>query len=554
MTHLEQHDILPLGIARPAHPLPSWVTSLREQQVVAVREIVEAFNDGADVVFLDAPVGTGKTLIGELVRLELGIDRGLYVCSDKNLQQQFLADFPYARVMMGRNNYRPIKAIGEVTCEDCTSKGPASPCNWCPDTAICPYKLAQNAALEADVAVLNTSYMLHATNYTNKFAGFDLVVADECDMLENALIGFIEYEVPNWIEKILHLDYPKKASRKPTLIRWLRDAADAGFAYLGDYGDGMELKQHRRLKAWVDETRVVAEHLQRDVDNARKHEDDDSDNDESGRWIRDYETRTLKLRPVTVDRYGNKHLWRHGQKWLLMSGTVISSDEMADSLGLGLEYRTVTIPSSFPKENRPVILAPVANMTRAGGEDEWAKAAYAIEQIAAMHKGRILVHTVSYQLTRFFMDNCITPGHPKFAYENAAGKRLALQKYLATENAIIFAPSMDRGVDLKGDKCAVQVIAKCPFPSLGDKQVSSRLRLPGGEAWYAVKTVRDIVQMCGRGVRSETDSCVTYVLDQQFTKNVWGRHKHLFPAYFKEAINAKADVRKFIHPLVKAFA
>lgn len=93
MTAIDtQERVLPLGTARPDYPglpLPSWVQSLREHQVTAVREIVEAFED-VDVVFLDAPVGAGKTLIGELVRHEMNVDKGLYVCTDKALQDQFL--------------------------------------------------------------------------------------------------------------------------------------------------------------------------------------------------------------------------------------------------------------------------------------------------------------------------------------------------------------------------------------------------------------------------------------------------------------------------------
>jgi Rad3-related DNA helicase len=94
------------------------------------------------------------------------------------------------------------------------------------------------------------------------------------------------------------------------------------------------------------------------------------------------------------------------------------------------------------------------------------------------------VHTVSYKLTKEMFNRCrmtMPDGRArlKVQYTNAGEKDAALRKYLATENAVIFAPSMDRGVDLMEDKCRIQVIAKCPFPSLGDKQVSSRMHLPG---------------------------------------------------------------------------
>lgn len=100
---------------------------------------------------------------------------------------------------------------------------------------------------------------------------------------------------------------------------------------------------------------------------------------------------------------------------------------------------------------------------------------------------------------------------------------------------------MARGVDLKGDACRVQVIAKVPFPSLADKQVSARMRLPGGDTWYKVQTVREMVQMTGRGVRSETDHAVTYVLDEQFQR-VWSQSKRLFPQWWREAVDTTQKI------------
>lgn len=562
---------LPDGTARPhypALPLPEWVMSLRETQVAAVREAVELFREGNDVVFMDAPVGSGKTLIGELVRRELNIQRGLYSCSDKALQDQVVRDFAYARVLKGRANYIPLNARDSVTCEDCTLDGGGNSCWWCPDARDCPYLIAKDAALGVrsqgeltgfpQLAVLNTAYLLTAGNRARTLQPrYPLIIADEADMLEAALIGFIEYRVPEWIGRLLHLTYPRKAARKPTLVSWLDEAANAATLWLADHPAELDAKQRRRLASWAVETKITAQHLQLDVDAAAGHADDDSDEDSAGRWIRDYGSdyrpeRTLKLRPVTVSHYGAKNLWRHGERWLCMSGTLISSDEMADSLGLPLKYATVEVPSTFPVERRPIILAPVANVTRQMPDSGFDDLAYAIEQIAERHDGRILVHTVSYKLARELHSRCHMPSRHAVIYLQAADKTWAMDEYLSHPNSVLFAASMQRGVDLAGDKCAVQIIAKCPFPNLGDKQVSSRLRLPGGQQWYAVNAVREIVQMTGRGMRSETDACTTYILDQQFVRNLWAKNKSLFPRYFTEAVRATDDVRWLVRSLSTA--
>jgi Rad3-related DNA helicase len=538
--------VLPDGTTRPDYPhmpLPGWVESLRDHQVDAIREIIGAFNDGADVVFLDAPVGSGKTLIGDITRRELGVGQAVYICSDKALQDQFARDFPEARVLKGRNNYMTLSGPNRMTAEDCTSEGGDDPCMWCDPRHECPYQQAKAAALNASVAVLNTSYMLAASNFTDSFRKNEFVIADEADLLEKALIGFSEYEVPRWIGKRAKLDYPKKGVHKPTLVKWLRDTT----VKAGDWFDAhrltLELKDRRRVLAFLAETNMVADLLERDIAAAAKHEDDDSDSAYSGRWIREYETDTLKLLPVMIAQYGVKNLWRHGRKWLLMSGTIISSDEMADSLGLPLDYATVNVPSPFPVENRQIVLAPVANVTAKAEDEDYRRLATAVERIVEKHPGRVLVHTHSYRLTKELTSRVRLQHRRVVTYSEARGKSAAMAQYLRTPGAVMFAPSMDRGVDLKGDACECQIITKCPFPYLGDKRVSARLRLPGGQAWYSANTVRDIVQMAGRGVRTPTDVCPTYILDQQFVRNVWNKSKFLFPAYFREAVNERSDIR-----------
>lgn len=513
-------------------PLPAWVTRLRGHQVRAVNAICDAF-DEVDLVILDAPVGSGKTLIGELVRRELKVARATYIATDKALQDQVLRDFDYGRVLKGRSNYRPQRASGSITCDDCTLQG--GMCRWCGDPPTCSYRIAKERAITAELAVLNTSMFLAAANHARFFMENELVIADECDLLEESLIKFIEFEVPQWLGKKMGLTYPVKGARKPTIITWLNEL---GVAMERQRGVLSDPKQLRSVVSLIRGARDLADVLSRDLATGDANEEDDS-----GHWVRDYETQTFKYRPVTVSKQGWSKLWRYGDKWLLMSGTVVSAEELVDSLGWQGEYRVITVPSTFPVENRRIIAAPIADMTRKAGERDWAKLLVAIAKICAEHEGRVLVHTVSYALAKYLYRNSQDIGRPVFTHENSQGKAAALDAYLRTENAVLLSPSMARGVDLFDDRCRVQIICKCPFPSLGDRQVSSRLRLPGGDLWYAVKTARDIVQMTGRGVRSKDDWCVTYVMDQQFPRNIWQRYKKLFTDAFRDAVDMKADIR-----------
>ena len=535
--------------------LPDGFTQLRPHQEKAIQEITDAFLiDDVDVVFLDAPTGSGKTLIGEMVRRELEA-HALYVCSDKSLQDQFARDFPYSSVLKGRSNY-PTQHNPAVSCADCTSDGrPGGDDCWhCDGYQTCPYQIARTAALTNELAVTNTAYLLTEANYVGKFSGRELVIADEGDTLEDIMMGFVEYRAPERLVSDLKMEFPKKGAHKKTIRDWLEEFAKAA----RDRSSKMprntpdQIKSRKAVyQAAMDADRVARE-LDKDIRNK-------AESDADGVWLRDYDWRKkegespgLILKPVIVNNYGTKNLWRHGQKWLIMSATIISADEMADSLGLPLDYTTVKCEMTFPVENREVILAPVADVTYKKMDQAREQLAFAIKVAADKHPGeRILVHTVSYKLARD-LENLLRRGEYQIrgrkivTYTEGRQRQAALDTYLNNEGAIMLAPSMTRGIDLADDACRVQIIAKCPFPALGDKQVSSRTHLPGGQMWYTVKTIRDIVQMTGRGVRHDQDWCTTYIFDSQFTKNLWSKWKRLFPEWWRESVRTDIDVREFI--------
>ena len=55
-------------------PWPDWVSGFRPHQAAAVEEIMDGYARGKKVMVLDAPVGSGKTLIAEMVRRRLAVE------------------------------------------------------------------------------------------------------------------------------------------------------------------------------------------------------------------------------------------------------------------------------------------------------------------------------------------------------------------------------------------------------------------------------------------------------------------------------------------------
>ena len=78
-----------------------------------------------------------------------------------------------------------------------------------------------------------------------------------------------------------------------------------------------------------------------------------------------------------------------------------------------------------------------------------------------------------------------------------------------------------------------QVICKIPYPYLGDQIV--RKRMYNHKDWYSLQTAKAIVQSCGRSVRSEKDTAITYILDSDWER-FYRKNKHIFPKGFKSLL------------------
>lgn len=397
----------------------------------------------------------------------------------------------------------------------------------------CPYEQAKNAALKSSLAVLNTSYFLSECNGPGRFSRGGLVIADECDDLENQLLKHVEVTISERRLKQYGLGVPRFVTKEESWIEWAEHAHEVVRAQrprLRDTTDIQAIREQKRHTLLVEKLRGLKEGLA------------------AGEFIYVGDRQHVGFKPVTVSGFGQDKLWQHGDKWLLMSATVISADELLESLGWDedREWRLVRVPSTFPPQNRKVIVAPVAKMDYKGREEAYPKIIEAVRQIALKHPDeRILVHSTNYDLTRGIVEGLeVLPAElgigsrPLVTYSESSQKESRLATYLSAPNSIMVAPSFDRGIDLPDDKCRVQIVAKIPFGNLRDKQINTRLYGGGraGKTWYAVTAIRTLVQMCGRGVRHENDWCVTYILDRQFVDNLWAGYKRLIPEWFKAGI------------------
>ena len=208
---------------------------------------------------------------------------------------------------------------------------------------------------------------------------------------------------------------------------------------------------------------------------------------------------------------------------------------------LGLDYRDaakLTLTSGFKKENRPVVMGLVGSMSRKNQPKTLPSLLRVVDKILTRHhdeKG--IIHCNSYELGSKIADH-LKLSHPtrKILFPKKADERKEqydIHRSVQSGPTVLLSPSMTEGYDFKHDSARWQIIAKMPYPYLGDRQVSAKKDLHPD--WYDQQTIQTVIQATGRICRSEEDWGVTYMLDEDF-KILWDRRRSMFPDWFKEAI------------------
>lgn len=488
----------------------------------------------------------------------------------------------YAREIKGRANYPTLDdpSWPQLTADDCTKKKASLPaCSNCPGWSdrnawgssdgpeamhcrnchpwyLCPYEVAKQEAAFSRLAVLNTAYFLSETTFVRRsnFRGWPLVILDEADELESQLMNFVEVSISPRLRKALDIGLPKKKTVDEAWVEWLVGEVMPSISRrkkeLGSTPDLLGINEVNavREKKGLDRLEQSIEWL---LAPAPVADDALPDPDalpvlQTG-WVytgyEDIKTEsraTVTFKPVRVNQFGN-FLWSKADKFLLMSATLVSPEQTAEDLGIPEdEWAVVSMPSTFPVARRPISPVAATSVTRKNEDAAYPILVTEIIKILDQYPhDRVLVHTVSYKLTKYLHLALRQSDHRNriFSYLSKRERQFALDRYLNSRNGVILAPSLDRGVDFRDDSCRVIIVAKVPWPSLGDKQVSTRLHSTGrsGEIWYACQAIRTLCQMTGRGMRSAEDWCHSFILDEEFVR-LHNRWRKLFPAWWREAV------------------
>jgi len=523
--------------------LPKKYDCWRPGQLESVNEVVQS---GNQVFLLDAPTGSGKSLVGiaafkRLTVMDRVMDRMTdshsnyrcrYLTRTIQLQEQVLRDFD-GKMVKGRSNYR-CNTFPNLHAGDCPSDKKTDPGeNRCEE---CNYHVAKSRAIQAPLAVLNNAYYITEVNGPKQFSGSNLVVIDEVDTLEASLMSFIDFEVTEAQLKKYSVLPPDNMESLPEWMAWAMKSTRRMHDYIGLLDKQLALDPEH----WTDiEIGKNREKKQAEQFLAKMNMFLTEVNDT---WILDVGSKPkagwcVTFKPVTVAPYAEKYLWGHGDRYLGMSGTILDPQILADDLGIK-DYSYRRMDSQFPVDNRLIHVKPVVNLKYAKMQEELPKLLDEVVNIVTEHRGKnILVHTVSYKIRDYLVEMLPFKGvdPERILTHNTMDRVDKLELFKKSRNQIMVSPSFDRGVDLPGQECEVVIICKMPYLALGDKQVKARLAMPRGQQWYNLRAIQTVMQMTGRAVRSERDFAATYILDKQF-KSLLARTRHLIPKWWLESI------------------
>lgn len=509
----------------------------RSIQQKAISFAIQNFQLGKKYVILQAPTGTGKSHIAiTLANYFNALDKKkkTYILTTQLiLQDQYKRQFSNAANISSRANYYCTTYNDGSSCADMKWLHLYCGLQQCSN---CPYQKAKFKFVSNHVSITNTAFFLSNLQYNQQLiADRHLLIVDQCHNLQQDIIRFKgitldyqfmkrEYSYPEqlwckkqdnhyvWVQKVFRQWLASKKSQYIEVLQRQQSAfsrsklVDVSKKY--DYLDKL-MCQLNRMSALYSKSR----------------------------WVVDFDKQKLgvKITPIYASDFANQVLFRKANHVLLMSGTILNKDVYCQNLGIPKQQCVfLSLDSPFLKQCRPIYLTKTGSMSKKNIEVSFPNLISDIRKILSIHSGQKgIIHVSSHRLAS---DIANSVGSNRLAIvEDFKNRNQMLQHHFdSNADSVLISPSLMQGVDLKDQLSRFQIIAKVPFPNLGDKYISVKKDLL--PKWYAYQTAKTIVQSYGRSVRNENDYAVTYILDSDFQ---WflKYNNNMFPKYFKEAIS-----------------
>jgi ATP-dependent DNA helicase DinG len=517
--------------------------SPRPAQIDLINKIEKAFEE-YDIVICSAPTGTGKSFLSKTLANaskspdeefvdditsyrafrqdyeEVWSNQGAAVLTiTKALQDQYTSLFDDCESLKGKGNYRcAVDPNCDVEIAPCLYLPKLKKECWSKNK--CPYYEQRNRALSSKFSTYNYDmFFALPTNLKYK----DYLICDEASEIEDQLV---KHFTLNLTEKTLKfLDIKAKlpnVTNYNTFYKWLVDLN----SLVSDLV--VELKQliGSNKKTEKDVTKFKA--LSRLNDKVKLI----VNSWENCQYVLTKKKDSITVTPLYISSLSSE-IFKYGKKILLMSATIIDPQNFAKTLGIE-KYKFIESESPFNPERSPIFISSKYKLNYQNLQQNLPKVADLIQQICDEHHNtdKGVIHTHTSSITEF-LKNRLKGDRFQYRYEEVNNEKL-LQEHIAADFAsVLVSPSITHGVDLKDDLARFQIIVKLPYMPLGDDRIKKLFEEDSN--WYTNKMLSSLVQACGRGVRSQEDWCVTYILDGSAV-SVVQRTKDKLPKFFLDRI------------------
>lgn len=505
----------------------AWWPGQRE----IIQKIVDAYRDKR-FVFLQAPTGSGKTIIAAAVQRMLDMS-SVILTHTIPLQKQYLLTLPQATVVTGRRNHKcELPFAGGLVMADVAPCAYGDPCEYQRADGCSYYRMLYEAAANTQT-VLNYAYATRILQQPFIRAGRnpfhrDFLVCDEGDLAEQALVDAarIVVRTGSWQGEGWSLPTSRTVDG---FIRWAHEMRRQVALSLEEARLDAQERTPDSIKRWG-RLRSMMRTVE-DLIAIRR----------SGEWIVALDPSGYAVRPLWGWEVAREMLWGPFERVLIMSATLGDPKDLACKLGIP-EDESIYFEerSRFPIANRPLFYWPVVKVSRKTGAEDWDRMASAIRSLAdqpVLRERKGIIHTGSFTV----MDELAKRlDNGRFVAQGrglAAREQIIEQLRRVDAPLVYLSPSLATGLDVPYE-IAFQVIAKVPFGDLGDTVVRARKEtvldgVPFGRLNYDAEAANTVVQAYGRAVRAPDDAGITYVVDG----NWWPLYKRAYhPQFFKEAV------------------
>jgi len=493
----------------------------------------------AKYLFLEAPVGSGKSAIGLTYSKYLSDKNGdSYVLTPQIiLQNQYEKTFSKEILasLYGKNNYscrrkKTTCDIGNLVNPKCSN---------------CTYEAAKARAKSMPNTVFNYTYAMLAFGYTTIFDKRTLMILDECHNLETYLTEFDAITVNEYRAKKIGVEWVKSKTFKE-VFDWIKNqyvpAAEQHLEALQLLNESImdksgfeltqsDLKQLREMETFAEHfDSVIGFTHGQTLDNLQAE------------YVLIQDRASIKFKRLTGERAFAQILLPKADRFLFMSSTILQYKSSCREIGIDPnDAAFISLDSEFPVENRPVYFMPTMKMNASWSAPENKEKRKSMidttSEILQMHKEDSgIIHTANFQIAKWLVEELTNKTSHQILHHNpdsGDNRNDIIQAFQHGKNPkILISPSITEGLDFKDDLSRFAIFVKLSFPYLGDNWIKRRMEL--SKEWYMRRTLIDLIQGGGRVVRSAEDWGNVYILDSSFDY-LYNETAHMIPKWWKES-------------------